>query len=795
MPRGPFAPFLDFVRSRRRAVDDHAELLARFAADRDEDAFAELVRRHGPLVWGVARQVLGHDQDAEDAFQATFLLLARNAETIRTAAAVAGWLHGTAWRVATKARTRSANRQRREQSTPSRPKSDPAAEAALRELQALLHAEIAVLPAKNRTPFVLCVMEGRSRAEVEKSLGSNEGTLSTRLAWARQRLRSRLLRRGVDLAAALAAIELARDATAALPATLARSAVAAARTGVATAAVAALAHGGLMTSKYSPLAALGLVLGVIAIGTAGLMGSDPPVQLPAKEQPNPKPAAAAPAGRPAGNCSFTASGTVTGPDGKPLAGATVFLRTMNRNDKSMSPAKTDAQGHYEFNNVSVPMSASIRVTSPTDRVGVRKLMYQVCAIADGMAVEWAPEVQSEIKAEKAEEVKETRYSAGSATVDVKLAPAAHFQGRLVDDQGWPVAGAKVQMIACDHLSLRAMPLALTVNLGRYRQTGYLPEDRTTATTGADGRFRIDGVPADAIAAFSIKHPDFASLTAVASLVDPKTVPPGAHISTIIPRNPNGLGGKIIVGDIDLKLTAPRLLAIEVLSSTTGKPVANAHVSIGPRSPGRGRGIAAQRPPDSPTPHASGTTDDAGKVTLQMPPGDYTLLAFAPNRVPPNPPPPNSVYYGRQQTPITIKDEDGQSQIIRLEPACKIDLEVMDAGTGKPIAGQPLSVEMEHGIIPGVTRGPPAPPPIPGQPSGPRPPRVPVVDWRRTDGDPIPTPRTDADGKATTWANPGKGHIRVNLNRQSEYEDFTTPAPVTLEAAGEVKLRVELRKKP
>src|SRR5262245_13800424 len=103
MARGPFAPFLRSLDAVRRSADSDAQLLSRFIAARDEAAFAELVRRHGTLVWGVCRQVLGHDQDAEDAFQATFLLLARRAHTVRNGAAVASWLHGTAWRVSIKA--------------------------------------------------------------------------------------------------------------------------------------------------------------------------------------------------------------------------------------------------------------------------------------------------------------------------------------------------------------------------------------------------------------------------------------------------------------------------------------------------------------------------------------------------------------------------------------------------------------------------------------------------------------------------------------------------------------------
>jgi RNA polymerase sigma factor (sigma-70 family) len=202
------------------ARDGH--LIERFLRRRDEDAFAELVRKHGPMVLAACRRVLRQEQDAEDAFQATFLVLACRATSIPKRASVGSWLYGVAQRVALKARLAASRRREQEprQAAAAGPP-DPASEAARSDLRLVLDEEVGRLPAKYRAPVVLCYLEGKPSEEAARELGWTKGTLSGRLARARDLLRRRLARRGLALTVAgLGAALVEQAAPAAVSASL-----------------------------------------------------------------------------------------------------------------------------------------------------------------------------------------------------------------------------------------------------------------------------------------------------------------------------------------------------------------------------------------------------------------------------------------------------------------------------------------------------------------------------------------------------------------------------------------------
>ena len=172
------------------------ELLSAFIERRDSSAFTELVRRHGSMVLGVCHRVLRHTQDAEDAFQATFLVLARKAASISPPNAVGNWLYGVAHQTAIRARAAIMKRNARESLMIARPESAQR-ELGWDDLVVVLDEELTRLPNYYRAVIVLCDVEGRTRADAANHLGCPEGSVSSRLSRARAMLAKRLANRGI----------------------------------------------------------------------------------------------------------------------------------------------------------------------------------------------------------------------------------------------------------------------------------------------------------------------------------------------------------------------------------------------------------------------------------------------------------------------------------------------------------------------------------------------------------------------------------------------------------------------
>jgi RNA polymerase sigma factor (sigma-70 family) len=318
MASGQLHPVLRFLRRLVAAEwggdSTDRQLLQRFAGQREEAAFAALVQRHGPMVLGVCLRVLHDPHDAEDAFQATFLVLARKAGSLAQPEKLANWLYGVACRTAARAKAEAARRRVHERQFTDMPFAEARSNGAesFHELRPVLDEELQRLPDKYRAPLVLCYLEGKTYTEAAQILGWAEGTVSGRLARARELLRGRLTRRGLTLSAGAFATALSQSAapaavppaladTTAQAATLFAVGSAAGGAGTVPAPAAALAEGVLQTmfvTKRKIVAVLALASSLL-VGGAGLFAyhalatpqTEPPVAQPPEPTNEPAPAA------------------------------------------------------------------------------------------------------------------------------------------------------------------------------------------------------------------------------------------------------------------------------------------------------------------------------------------------------------------------------------------------------------------------------------------------------------------------------------------------------------------------
>ncbi len=495
------------------------QLLAQFAGLRDETAFAALMARHGPMVMTVCRGVLRDSLDAEDAFQATFIVLARKAGSTWAEGQLGGWLHRVAYRVAIRAKIGAARRRTHE-----RQAAEVAAmEISLRdfddEIQPALHEELARLPAKLRLPIVLCYLEGLTHAQAALQLRCGEATVRRRLVGARDRLRSRLLRRGFAPAASAAMLSTARDAAAVPPAVAeatlgaavrvaageAIAAVAGTRLAVLSRAGRTMVTEGWKTKAYAALAVAALAgagAGIGALGRKDAGGSTrveiEPVARPQAE--NPRQAQSPP--RESSLQKHAIHGMVFGPDGKPLAGATVFW--VGR--PAMSSSLVAMPKGFQEKPEDRPKMLAVATTDSTGRFELTA-EFAGDRIPGRMVIVKAKGAGLSGRAFFSDTVREG--AGNDERLTFRLRQPVTIAGRLLTPAGAPAKGVKVvlESLSDSKNALESERVEQWDGKDGDSRPDFWPE---SWTTNADGRFQIEGVvPEKMFAGLQFRHPDFA----------------------------------------------------------------------------------------------------------------------------------------------------------------------------------------------------------------------------------------------------------------------------------------------
>jgi RNA polymerase sigma factor (sigma-70 family) len=535
MAQGPLGSLLGDI---RRLYEDgavglqsDAQLLERFRSLGDRSAFEVLVGRHGRMVLSVCREVLGDPDDAEDAFQATFLLLARKAGRLRVERTLAGWLHRVGYRIAVQAGIAAARRRRHEGRAAALaadacgPPADAVAEAA--EGRRVLHAELDRLPDRLRIPVVLYYLEGRSYAEAASLIGVPEATVRGRLARARERLRDRLTRCG--LAPAEASSRLLPPLAPALPPLPPGLVSATARAASCLTLAPAATADGMAASIVLMQQFLGtLIVSKLKVAAAGiatilaLAWMTASLAAPTAQGEPPRPTKAHAAGHPSAEAQPNAgaivhyAGRVLGVDDRPIAGATILVGysidgkgkpvelgavgagrgqtrvTVERARFFLERARTDAAGHFQFD---VDMSHLVK---DREDLGIQNIHLYAQAEGYGPVSlpAWPPQARD-------------RFEFRLPWDDVPI------EGRILDAQGRPAGGAGIQPVALyykqdddgwprdwsDPGSLRSLEDSMG-DTGCDDGMALIP----AVKADAEGRFRLTGLGRERTVVLRISHP-------------------------------------------------------------------------------------------------------------------------------------------------------------------------------------------------------------------------------------------------------------------------------------------------
>ena len=471
--------YLDYLAPEQDPSPD-AQLLARFVDDGDQSAFTALVRRHGRLVWSVCKQVLGHEHDAEDAFQATFLVLARNGASIRKGTALASWLYGVAYRIAQHARRAAIRRQARERKQFPHTSVEPHLDLALSELQRVLAEEVQRLPENLRAPFVLCCLEGKSKLEAAAQLGWKEGTVSGRLARARARMQQRLSRRGVTLSAALCSSVLLADPSIAISAGLMSSAVRCVTdSGLVSPSAAALASQAtntLVWGKVGILLCSMVIAGLIGTGVLAAINHTPQEAIQKPPAAIDPPQASKIAEKK--DEVFTYAGRVLDPDGKPLAGAQVWIHGLEPHVGEFRPrVLSGPDGKFRF--VVRRDEFGDKGVVPADYDHPERFV-SLGATSPGCG-------SAHFYASREED---------RERVILWLAPEEIIRGRVVTLEGKPVAGVRVGyriLMSRANFDFRPLPLDAPEPRSPYGSNLHPQRKQDEGISDSDGQFILRGM--------------------------------------------------------------------------------------------------------------------------------------------------------------------------------------------------------------------------------------------------------------------------------------------------------------